>query len=85
MLSAHESTNRELKLSLMLISALAIIVALSLSVSNANSLTMANTTDFSTQVPNSWIYGENLHLYNDLDNNIILTPDDFAARRYSYL
>jgi hypothetical protein len=40
----------------------------------------ANTTDFLIQVPSSWVYRENFRLYKELDNNIILTPNDFADK-----
>jgi len=40
----------------------------------------ANTTDFLIQVPNGWVYRENFRLYNELDNNIMLTPNDFADK-----
>ena len=40
----------------------------------------ANTTDFLIQVPSGWVYRENFRLYNELDNSIMLTPNDFADK-----
>ena len=55
---------------------IAVILASSLSIFNVNAITNANHTDFSIQIPNGWVYRENIRS----DNNIILTPDDFVDK-----
>lgn len=61
------------KSSLLLIPILGIVVALSLAISNANAIAV-NNTDFSIDVPNLWVYRE------DLSNNmVVLSPNEFAG------
>jgi len=56
------------------------VAVLSLLLNSEAYAVTANTTDFLIQVPNGWVYRENFRLYNELDNNILLTPNDFASK-----
>jgi hypothetical protein len=58
---------------LLLMPILTIVIVLSLSISNVNAI-VVNNTDFSIEVPNGWVYRENI--LNDV--NILLTPNEFA-------